>query len=99
MVLLNMPKPTPYRISTITATASLGVPFDLVELFDKLCADKVTLIHRDISHVEYGKKRYIEDVEDIKTQKAKRFDNQITILFRDDDKRIYVSTKSFKNEN
>jgi len=95
--------PTPYRVSTITTTGSLGSNINLDELFKNIDIDD---IGSKIEYVEYGKRKF--DNSFCKGQakkviqlgkKSKRFDNQVTVLYKDDNENIYVSAKIFKNGN
>ena len=95
--------PTPYRVSTITTTGSLGCIINLDELFKNIDTDE---IDTKIAYVEYGKRKF--DNSFCKGQvkktiqmgtKSKRFDNQVTVLYKDDAENIYVSAKIFKNGN
>jgi TATA-box binding protein (TBP) (component of TFIID and TFIIIB) len=93
----------PYRISTITATGALGSSVNLDKLYSNIDLDNSP----DVLFVEYGKKinsRHANDQErkkicDKLEKKSKRFDNQVTVLRKDADKDIYISTKIFKNGN
>lgn len=97
----------PYRISTITATGSLGASIDLDKLFANLEIKDLP----NIRFIEYGKKRLDSEKHkyflankkvssQVKVEKTgKRFDNQVTVLHEDESRDIYISTKIFKNGN
>lgn len=95
--------PTPYRVSTITTTGSLGCCIDLNELFKSIDTD---VVGSKIVYAEYGKRKFdnslckgtIKKVTQM-GDKTKRFDNQVTILYKDDTENLYVSIKIFKNGN
>jgi TATA-box binding protein (TBP) (component of TFIID and TFIIIB) len=101
-------KPTPYRISTITATGCVGTPINLDILYSCL---EVTCSEDDgkegIVYVEYGKKKsetifkgYSKKfaVNRRKTTPTKRFDNQVTIVYRTCDQNN-LNIKTFRNGN
>jgi len=97
-----MASPKPYRVSTITATGSLGCGINL----DKLYSTIDDTLVPNILYVEYGKRKFDNSCckgkvkKNIQMQnKSKRFDNQVTILYEDKSKEIYVSTKIFRNGN
>jgi TATA-box binding protein (TBP) (component of TFIID and TFIIIB) len=111
---------TPYRISTITATGSVNTEIDLDIFYDNiriLTSDQVDTC--GIIYAEYGKKK-LETVfkgESKKTRstkrssqktdangQTKRFDNQVTIVYRLIDPEINttknaLNIKIFKNGN
>jgi len=97
-----MEYPTAYRVSTITATGALGCLVDLDKFFQNINLEE----HPNILYVEYGKRKFdksyckgqINKVIQMGT-KSKRFDNQVTILYKDLDTGIYVSAKVFRNGN
>lgn len=91
---------TPFRVSTITATASLNTFVDLDVLYDNLC---ISNSKHKITFVEYGKKKnetvfkgfskkFLIDRR-IKTKNT-RFDNQVTVVFKDN-----INMKIFPNGN
>lgn len=97
--------PTPFRISTITCTASIGVEVDLDILFKHLdvSADNSC----GITYIEYGRKR--EEtlykgfakkflINRRRERPSKRFDNQLTIAYKISGD-ILVNIKVFKNGN
>jgi TATA-box binding protein (TBP) (component of TFIID and TFIIIB) len=93
----------PYRVSTITATGSLGCLINLDKLFQNI--DQVANAE-NILYVEFGRRKF--DNSYCKGQakkviqmgnKQKRFDNQVTVLYKDDRADVYVSAKIFKNGN
>ncbi len=96
--------PTPYRISTITCTASLTVEVNLDILYDNLY---ITSESSGITFIEYGKKR--EEtlckgfakkflINRRRERPTKRFDNQLTIAYKLDDS-TSINIKVFKNGN
>ncbi len=92
----------PYRVSTITATGVLGCNINL----DKLYQNIDELLIPNILYVEYGKRKFDNSCckgrvkKNIQMQnKSKRFDNQVTILYEDEKKELYISTKIFRNGN
>lgn len=105
---------SPYRISTITATGSVGTEIDLDILFDELC---VTINEHGVGktqddcfgfvYAEYGKKRSITYYKGIakkyathneKTSGFKRFDNQLTVVYKFNEESL-INIKVFKNGN
>lgn len=102
----NYPPPTPYRISTITATGSVGTIINLDVLYT--CIDVVDNEEQEgIVYVEYGKKKsetifkgYAKkfSVNRRKTKPTKRFDNQVTIVYRTNDNKN-LNIKTFRNGN
>lgn len=92
--------PTSYRISTITTTASIGVELNLDILYENL-----SISENAITFIEYGKKK--QDtihkgfskkflINRRKEKPAKRFDNQLTIVYRVSDQ-CSINMKLFKN--
>lgn len=91
-----------YRVSTITATGSLGCHIDLDKFYNNL--DEHAL--QNVLYIEYGKRKFDNSCckgrikKNIQmANKSKRFDNQVTILYEDVDKEMYISTKVFRNGN
>lgn len=107
---------TNYRISTITATASLNTEINLDLLYQSLkpiCEQGTNLLPEDegIVYIEFGKKK-VETIykgistsrslnNDSNNNKIKRFDNQVTIVYRANINGIksMMNTKIFKNGN
>lgn len=107
-------KPTPYRISTITATGGILENMNYEVNLDKLYDLMITIPYDDkktsgVTYIEYGKKKtqtiykgfskkYL--INRRKNTKTKRFDNQMTIVYKMIDKNDKISnlnTKIFKN--
>lgn len=97
--------PTPYRISTITATGCVGTPINLDLLYNSLeiCTDDTS---DGIIYVEYGKKKSETifkgfakkfAIQRRKEKPAKRFDNQVTIIYRCNYSNLNI--KTFRNGN
>jgi TATA-box binding protein (TBP) (component of TFIID and TFIIIB) len=104
--------PSPFKISTITATGSVGTTINLDILYEHL-----TLIDYDNSsisegfiYIEFGKKKsdsYYRGfhkkltITRRKKVEAKRFDNQATVVLRltTDNVQHYVNCKVFRNGN
>ena len=99
-----------YRISTITATASLNTEVDLnvlYELFDELVANTDPIVD-GIIYIEYGKNRVDRGHHKkfldrqlkhmAKETTSKRFDNQVTVVCRMSLNSM-INTKIFKNGN
>ena len=103
-------KPTPYKISTITATGSVNVKINLGVFFENV----IIISHEDLDvngvvFAEYGKNKgeSIKRGINIKAKNTrknknapvlpKRFDNQVTLLFRQD--QAVTNVKLFKNGN
>ena len=87
---MDYDKPTDYRISTITATGSVGTTIDLDILYSCLECNDDEFLDDNIVYVEYGKKKsetiykgYSKkfNINRRKTEPSKRFDNQLTIVF------------------
>jgi len=101
-------QPTPYRISTITSTGCVGTNIDLDTFYNSLealCVDD--LDSSGIVYVEYGKKKsetifkgYSKkySVNRRKVKPTKRFDNQVTIVYRTPEKNC-LNIKTFRNGN
>lgn len=92
--------PTAFRISTITTTASIGVELNLDILYDHLDINE-----NAITFIEYGKKK--QDtvhkgfskkflINRRRKKPAKRFDNQLTIVYRISET-TSANMKLFKN--
>lgn len=110
--------PTPYRISTITATGSVNTEINLDIFYDtlKICSDDAD---EGIVYVEYGKKKsdtVFKGFSESYSKKnaankrksnttTKRFDNQVTIVYRRNevinkvDLQSLLNIKVFKNGN
>lgn len=107
-------KPTSYRISTITAIGSISTNIDYEINLDRLYDLMITIPYDDskasgITYIEYGKKKtqtiykgfskkYL--INRRKNTETKRFDNQMTIVYKMIDKNNEISnlnTKIFKN--
>lgn len=97
-------QPTPYRISTITCTASIGAEIDLDVFYENL---NVSETETGITFVEFGKKR--EEtlhkgfakkflINRRRERPTKRFDNQLTIAYRVNAETL-INIKVFKNGN
>jgi TATA-box binding protein (TBP) (component of TFIID and TFIIIB) len=106
-----MAKPTPYRISTITATGSVGTPINLDVLYQCLEVTMKEMKNEDesegISYIEYGKKKSETIfkgttkkflVNRRKARENKRFDNQVTIVYRKGAD-LNLNIKTFRNGN
>jgi TATA-box binding protein (TBP) (component of TFIID and TFIIIB) len=108
--MMELPKfePTPYKISTITATGSINTTISLDILFENL-----SLITDDmeegIVYAEFGSRKtetvykgYTKKLANKKTDSKKRFDNQVTIVYKfndKDNKCVMINSKIFKNGN
>lgn len=102
------PSPTPYRISTITATGCVGTPINLDVLYGCLeITSSESCPKEGIVYIEYGKKKsetvfkgYSKKfaVNRRKTKPTKRFDNQVTIVYRTVDENN-LNIKTFRNGN
>ena len=107
---------TQYRISTITATGSVNSEIDLDVFYDNLrLVDNDDVGKSGIVYAEYGKKKsetqtkgYSKKHSSRKARSsnahAKRFDNQVTIVYRMVDKDMFspknaLNTKVFRNGN
>lgn len=100
------PPPTPYRISTITATGCVGTTINLDVLYNALKIQDVEG-EEGIAYVEYGKKKsdtvykgYSKKyaINRRKERPSKRFDNQVTIVYKEKDNQN-LNIKTFKNGN
>ena len=104
--------PTAYKISTITATGTVSTPICLDVLFDniELAADNEApgIVYAEFGskktetiHKGYAKKLFIAHRK--QDASKKRFDNQVTLVFRYDEpvakKSVLVNSKVFKNGN
>jgi TATA-box binding protein (TBP) (component of TFIID and TFIIIB) len=114
MMDLTKYSPTPYKISTITATGSVSTSIFLDALFENIqliddTLDPATSI--GIVYAEYGSRKSETihkghskklSVSHRKTEKKKRFDNQVTIVYKFmdiNDRTVTVNSKVFKNGN
>lgn len=95
-------EPTPYKISTITATGSVNTSIDLQKFFD-YCNLEENETKEGIIYIEFGtKKTCITTFKGIKKKNSKknskRFDNQVTVLCRLSEDKV-INVKVFKNGN
>ena len=104
----------PYRISTITATASLNTEVNLDVLYQSLnamCEEESEGDKEGIMYIEYGRKK-VETVykgtakkynvkHRTKENTTKRFDNQVTLVYRfiTNGNVSMLNSKIFKNGN
>lgn len=107
-------EPTPYRISTITATGSVNTEINLDVFYDtlKICDNDTD---EGVVYVEYGKKKsdtvykgfskkFLVNKRKVSST-TKRFDNQVTIVYRRNevinslDVQSLLNIKVFKNGN
>jgi TATA-box binding protein (TBP) (component of TFIID and TFIIIB) len=104
---MDYDKPTDYRISTITATGSVGTTIDLDILYSCLECNDDEFLDDNIVYVEYGKKKsetiykgYSKkfNINRRKTEPSKRFDNQLTIVFNTKEHKN-LNVKTFRNGN
>jgi len=98
--------PSPYKISTITATARLNTCLNLDALFENI---EIATGEHGVVFAEYGSKDVATvfkgyskkmSVTHRKSEKKKRFDNQITMIYQYNDEnatRFRVNCKLFKN--
>lgn len=103
---MDYQKPTNYRISTITATGSVGTLIDLNILYDNL--ETIELDDKSgIVYAEYGNKKsetfykgYSKKfhINKRKNKPSKRFDNQVTIVYRVSEFQS-LNIKTFRNGN
>jgi TATA-box binding protein (TBP) (component of TFIID and TFIIIB) len=105
---------TAYRISTITATGSIGTEINLDLLFDELCfaiehagVGKTPDICFGLVYTEYGRKKSTTFYKGIAKKYAthntkasgfKRFDNQLTVVYKYSEDSL-INIKVFKNGN
>jgi TATA-box binding protein (TBP) (component of TFIID and TFIIIB) len=107
-----MYSPTPYKVSTITATGSVNSHINLDILFNNVdvSADRQESQDCGIVYVEYGNKKtdtvqkgYLKKPMHEYENGRKRFDNQVTIVYRcrvdKYNEPITVNSKVFKNGN
>lgn len=102
--------PTPYKISTITATGGINTVINLDVLYNYL----QLINHEDecdgFIYIEYGKKKLEtfyrgynrkHEIARRKKQETKRFDNQATVIFKHlfENKSHCINVKVFKNGN
>lgn len=101
-------QPTPYKVSTITATGSVNTCICLDSLFNHIEISE--LKDNGIIYVEYGNKKtdtvqrgYLKRPIEEYDNGRKRFDNQVTIVYKETDEvrknTITINTKVFKNGN
>lgn len=106
--------PTPYRISTITATGSVNTELDLDLLFNHFQALIIengvgkTPEHKyGVVYAEFSKQKsetYYTNFskkflsQKKKENKSKRFDNQLTVIYKYNDESL-MNIKMFKNGN
>lgn len=106
--------PTPYRISTITATGAVNTELDLDILFNHFKiliiengVDKTPEHKYGIVYAEYSKRKsetYFTNFskkflsQKRKENKSKRFDNQLTVIYKYSDESL-MNIKMFKNGN
>lgn len=97
--------PTPYRISTITATGCIGTCINLDLLYDVLAIESET--NSKLLYIEYGKKKSERifkgeskklTISCRKSKPIKRFDNQVTVVYQMDNGNK-LNIKTFKNGN
>lgn len=105
--------PTPFKVSTITATGGVNTSVDLEILFNN-----ITILPEDnttdagFTYIEFGKKKsdtiyrgYHKKLSMTRRRKvaAKRFDNQATLVYRrtgtGDSGPVFINIKVFKNGN
>ena len=106
--------PTPYRISTITATGCVGTNINLdvlyncleISMLDKNESGEILASDEGIVYIEYGKKKsetvfkgYSKkfSVTRRKVRPTKRFDNQVTIVYKTPTSNFNI--KVFRNGN
>lgn len=98
-------KPTAYRISTITTTASINSEIDLDALYDSLDIKEESEAN-GIAYVEYGvkkqqtvhkgfNKKFL--IRRRREKPEKRFDNQLTVIFKEGE--ATINMKVFRNGN
>jgi TATA-box binding protein (TBP) (component of TFIID and TFIIIB) len=104
----NYAEPTQYRISTITSTGCVGTNIDLDILYN--CIETLAVDdfeNSGIVYTEYGKKKSETifkgfskkySVNRRKVKPNKRFDNQVTIVYRTPEKNC-LNIKTFRNGN
>lgn len=102
--------PSPYKVSTITATGSIGCGIDLEKIFDVLQIEQEE-DKEGFLYIESGKKRsttyskgYHKKLSKKKNSTSiRRFDNQTTLVCRVFDKElnsnIIINCKVFRNGN
>lgn len=98
--------PTPYRISTITTTATIGAEINLDTLYENLeICDQSS--ETGITYLEYGKKKSETVYKGFskkflinrrRERPTKRFDNQLTIVYKLSDD-TSLNMKVFRNGN
>jgi TATA-box binding protein (TBP) (component of TFIID and TFIIIB) len=97
--------PTPYRISTITATGCIGTNINLDLLYDVLAIESE--VNSKLIYIEYGKKKSERifkgeskklTISCRKSKPIKRFDNQVTVVYHMDNGNK-LNIKTFRNGN
>jgi len=101
-----MEKPTEYRISTITATGSVNTKIDLDVFFDHLTViDADTTNGSGVLYAEFSKEEGAPLTKGVSKKssrkqaaalesKSKRFDNQVTVVYRMMETDIHVEKKN-----
>ena len=102
--------PTPYKVSTITATGSINSLIDLDIFYNEASLVKNEDDTEGVIYIEYGKnksdtifrgtKNYRKKTNRRKKD-SKRFDNQVTVILKMFEKGVlvFVNVKVFKNGN
>jgi hypothetical protein len=104
----TLPNPTPYKISTITATGRANTIIDLDALFESIEIQDVDSDDEGIVFAEYGSRKsesihkgYAKKLKIARRNHnaKKRFDNQITLVYKYlwNGARYVVNAKIFKN--
>lgn len=106
MIMANF-TPTPYKVSTITATGGINTCINLDTLYNNVRIVEFKSDEDGFVYIEFGKKKsesisrgYHKKLSVTRRKKtaSKRFDNQATLILRDS-LHNYVNIKVFRNGN
>jgi TATA-box binding protein (TBP) (component of TFIID and TFIIIB) len=100
---------TPYRISTMTATGSVGTIVNLHNFYDCIEAIKHDDPNEGVIYAEYGNNKHSQVCKGVNTKKKfirvngkkeismKRFDNSVTLKIKFNERNAVINVKLFKN--
>jgi TATA-box binding protein (TBP) (component of TFIID and TFIIIB) len=100
---------TPYRISTMTATGSVGTIVNLNNFYDCIEVIKHSDPNEGVIYAEYGNNKHSQVCKGVNTKKKfirvngkkeismKRFDNSVTLKIKFNERNAVINVKLFKN--